>query len=54
MYFGLLATDLGGNLASFGILAFMWHYPKAQALFIGLSNAASQASGGEQSGLRMA
>lgn len=46
MYFGLVATDLGGNLASFSILAFMWHYPKVQALFIGLSNAATQASGG--------
>ena len=46
MYLGLVCGDLGGNMASFGILAFMWHYPKVQAVFIGLSNASSQASGG--------
>jgi len=45
MYFCFLFADLGGNLASFSVLGWMWHYPLLQTFFIGLSNAATQASG---------
>lgn len=45
MYFCFLFADLGGNLASYSVLGWMWHYPLLQTFFIGLSNAATQASG---------
>merc|ERR1719473_808688 len=42
---GLFLADVGGMVASLGILGWMWHYPRAQALIMGLSNATYQISG---------
>jgi len=39
-----ILSDLGGLLASFGILGWMWHYPRQQTFIMGLENASFQAS----------
>jgi len=44
-YAFLIIADLGGIMASFSLFGFMWHYPLSQTFIVGLSNAATQASG---------
>eukprot|EP00747_Dinoflagellata_sp_TGD_P065025 gnl/TRDRNA2_/TRDRNA2_154172_c1_seq2.p1 gnl/TRDRNA2_/TRDRNA2_154172_c1~~gnl/TRDRNA2_/TRDRNA2_154172_c1_seq2.p1 ORF type:complete len:138 (-),score=20.08 gnl/TRDRNA2_/TRDRNA2_154172_c1_seq2:79-432(-) len=40
----LVVSEVGGLIACFGVLGWMWHYPRSQAFIQGLSNATYQGS----------
>lgn len=44
MYFFCIMADMGGFVASMGLMGWLWHYPRSQTFLIGLSNGTAQSA----------